>query len=294
MNTISMQSSKTALLSTLLFLTRLPRASDQDVVQGSRSRTPYSCPLPQSRGIPAIPTHPSVRNSWHAVNVGSPQLCTDRHTCARFWFPSTRNSWFRNDALKSAAGEPLWDYACNCTLIRWWRCCECACCFCGMRATFPLPPLAGRTTRPICPDPGSCCILCRFFFKHRNTHSLTPPWAICHTSLWGSLVVVLSSKLLCCISQPNAHLTSWRPLQVSSLWGVCRVLTYSDTYAHDPVTALTWMMNWLCCGSLHTAISLSSPAQGCSFISGYCVSAVHTTHSAQDKQPRKYWEKLLF
>lgn len=133
-----------------------------------------------------------------------------------------------------------------------------------------------------------------FFFKHRNTHSLTPPWAICHTSLWGSLVVVLSSKLLCCISQPNAHLTSWRPLQVSSLWGVCRVLTYSDTYAHDPVTALTWMMNWLCCGSLHTAISLSSPAQGCSFISGYCVSAVHTTHSAQDKQPRKYWEKLLF
>lgn len=118
MNKISMQSSKTALLSTLLFLTRLPRASDQDVVQGSRSRTPYSCPLPQSRGIPAIPTHPSARNSWHAVNVGSPQLCTDRHTCARFWFPSTHNSWFRNDALKSAAGEPLWDYACNCTLIR--------------------------------------------------------------------------------------------------------------------------------------------------------------------------------
>lgn len=63
---------------TRVFLTRLHL---EDVGQGSRSRTPYSCPLPQLQGIPAIPTHPSLRNFWHVVNVGSPQLCWDAHMC---------------------------------------------------------------------------------------------------------------------------------------------------------------------------------------------------------------------
>lgn len=102
MNITSMQSNKTTRTNPAF-----QSVCDQDVGQGSRSRTPYSCPLPQPQGIPAIPTHPSARNVWHAVNAGSPQSCGDAHTCARFWFLLTHNSWFRTDASKSAAGEPL-------------------------------------------------------------------------------------------------------------------------------------------------------------------------------------------
>lgn len=70
------------------------------------------------------------------------------------------------------------------------------------------------------------------FFLNSKTHTHThfdPSPSYLSQSLWGHLVAVLSNKRLCCISQLNAHLTCQRPLQVSSLWGACRVLTYSGT-----------------------------------------------------------------
>lgn len=125
-NKISTQANKTALLPTNLSLTCLFRAPDLDVGQGSRSRTPYSYPLAQLRGISAIPTHPSGRNFWHAVNAGSPQLCRDAHTCARFWFLPTRQLAQKDMRARQLLGShyeitPV----CNSSLIGRGRCCEC-------------------------------------------------------------------------------------------------------------------------------------------------------------------------
>lgn len=49
------------------------------VGQASVSWAPYSYPLPQLRGIPAIPPHPSARNARHAANVGRPRCCRGAH-----------------------------------------------------------------------------------------------------------------------------------------------------------------------------------------------------------------------
>lgn len=52
---------------------------DLRVGQASGSWAPYSYPLPQLRGIPAIPPHPSSRNARHAANVGRPRYCKGAH-----------------------------------------------------------------------------------------------------------------------------------------------------------------------------------------------------------------------
>lgn len=124
------------------------------------------------------------------------------------------------------------------------------------------------------------------FFKHKkHKHTPTPSPSYLSQSLRGHLVVVLSNKRLCCTSQPNAHLTCQRPLQVSSLW----VLTCSGTRTHQPVTALTtnadlvwsfpYSLGWWTC-LVFPSHPLPFLAEGCSHISCWRVSALPTSHSA--------------
>ena len=149
------------------------------------------------------------------------------HTCAWIWFLLTRNSWFRNDASKWVAGEPLWDYTLNYWMQSSRKDAARVCVFLCVMYTVS-PPSSDWLYHPSHLPQFRQLLhsLLVFFSKYKHSHLIPSQ---CYLSLWGHLVAVLSNKLHCCLSQPNAHLTCQRPLQVSNLWGVIGVLTYSDT-----------------------------------------------------------------
>lgn len=139
-----------------------------DLVMVSVSWVHYSCPIPQAQEIPAIPTHPSTRNFWHDVNVRGPHSCgMHTHTSMLVHF-----LWFMTAGWAPACPSQLLrshyeiESVHNCSLIKWGRCSE----WVLLLASFSLPPSADCTTHPICPCPGSCCILHLLFsfFKNKN------------------------------------------------------------------------------------------------------------------------------
>lgn len=181
----------------------------------------------------------------------------------------------------------------------------CVCSFCGMLTTFPLPLLTDCTTRPICRGPDSCCILLCFFlfFFHRNTHALTPPFAIC-LNLYGA---VLS---LCfwvnCFVVSASQMPTW-PLEATSLKRLRCELTVDIFWHTDTRPCNSPDLEWrsdLCCGSFHTAkddghfwhfplIPCPFHAEGCSHISGYCVSTLAPSHRTSDPQNCRFGKVYL-
>jgi len=122
----------------------------------------YSCPLPQLQGIPAIPTHPSVRNFWHAVNVGSPNhagLLTHVHGVG-FPRPVTAGSETMRPIQLLGSHYEITPCVCVCFVACW--------------QLFLLPWLTDHTNRPSVLVQAAVAFSWCFSKADTHTHTLRP------------------------------------------------------------------------------------------------------------------------